>query len=342
MSFRSLDYTSEWRKQTIGHYCRSSWLTLLVSLLLNQAGTAASATVEVQVHYPASQIQTLPSNAIFALVLCYQPGCAASDNMWNQTYPGSPYDPRLTIFQDDYAGNDLYVKEIALPDATTLPEVFVTIYAAYDPPGNPFEKCAIIDFCERATEDPVSNACVHVGMPYRSVQQSSGKALVVAFPYFGMKQGSVRPLLPSLYSPQLGNSRDINVYVPASLLQNPLSRTVNVLIINEGSLYFLEQLAFVGGMDHALLVGAVPETIMIGLPQNATGLLCQRQFELTFSVTSAKTACASKEAGGTDLYLAFIRDTVVRLSLSFRRSQKLLKIQSLTYFFLVGTLDILK
>ena len=281
---------------------------LLPLLLLQQACTVSGAkTLEVKVHYPASQIQALNNTAVFTLVLCYQPGCATSDNMWNQSMPGPLYDPRLTIFQSDYTDNDVYTKEIELPAMHS--DVFVTIYAGYEIPGNPFSRCAVKVFCDSAGQDPVSNACVHVGMPYRSVQHSSEKALVVAFPYFGMQQGSVYSLLPDLYSPQLQNRRDINVYVPASLLQNPLSRAVNVLIINDGTLYFLEQLAFAGGMDHALLKGSVPETIMIGLPQNATG--CQRQFELTFSVTSGNTSCAHVSAGGTDRYLAFIKDTVV-------------------------------
>ena len=59
-------------------------------------------------------------------------------------------------------------------------------------PGNPFEVCAVKDFCNKTALDPVSQACVHVGMPYRSVRQEDGKALIVAYPYFGMAaSGSV-------------------------------------------------------------------------------------------------------------------------------------------------------
>ena len=237
---------------------------------------------------------------------------------WNQTTPGAPtYDPRLTIFRDDYAGDDQFVKQIELTGEQAVSgDVFVTVYAAYDPPGDPFGSCAVKDFCNSSAVDPISNACVHVGMPYRSVHQGTGTALVEAYPYFGMTRGSVSTLLPSLYSPQLNNSRDIPVYVPASLRQNPTSRAVNVMIVNDGTPYYVERLAFAGGMDNAVLTGAVPETIMIGLPQNGeTG--CERQFELTFSATAAGAPCncnsgdSTCPSGGTEAYLAYIRDTVV-------------------------------
>ena len=295
-------------------------LMLLFMLLLNLPLHTISSTVEIQIHYPASQIQPLSTHAIFNLVLCYQPGCTASDALWNQTIPGSPLNPLLTIFQDDYRGNDLYVKEIALDNMLHSSTVFVTIYAAYDTPGNPYSRCAVKDYCNKTAHDPVSNHCVHVGMPFRSVlQQHSSPVsssvgvtlLVVAFPYFAMEQGSVHMLLHNLYSPQLDNFRNINVYVPSSLHENPLRREVNVLIINDGTLYFLKQLAFVGGMDHGVLMGAVPETIMVGLPQNESEYDCQRQLELTFSVASAPTRCGSVKSGGTHLYLSFIKNNVV-------------------------------
>lgn len=293
------------------------FLLPLVQAQPAQPSTSRDTTLKIQVHYPASQIQLLSNNAIFALSLCYQPGCTTSDHLWNLTIPGSPYyNPRLTIFQDDYKGNDMYTKEIDLThymhssSSTTTTNnntVFVTIYAAYETPGNPYSRCAVKDECE--VTNPVSNQCVHIGMPYRSVwQQQQQQLLVVAFPYFGMRQGLVFTLLPHLYSPQLDNFRNINVYVPSSLKQNPISRAVNVLTINDGSVHYLQQLAYAGGLDHAMLTGAVPETIMIGVPQNGSETDCQRQYELTFSSALTPSRCAS---GGTDFYLSFIRNTVV-------------------------------
>ena len=188
--------------------------------------------------------------------------------------------------------------------------VTMTIYAAYDPVLNPFGKCAVKNWCNNSGTDPVSNACPHVGMPYRSIGGSSSNTqVIVAYPYFGVAQGSVRTLLPNFHSLQLHNYRDINVYVPTSLIQNPLPRIVNFLIVNDGTLYYLEQLSFAGGLDHAQLTGSVPETVLIGVPQNDTG--SQREFELTFS---KKMSCPSCPSGGTDLYLSFVKDNVVPMA----------------------------
>ena len=103
------------------------------------------------------------------------------------------------------------------------------------------------------------------------------------------------------------------MYVPASYVQNPLPRSINILIVNDGTPYFLKELAFGGGLDHALLTGVVPETVLIGLPQSVTD--CQRQYELTFSEDPKFVGLCHGHArsGGTDLYFAFIRDQVVPL-----------------------------
>ena len=264
----------------------------------------AALDLEVQVYYPAKGIRTLPSGAVFSLVLCHVEGCP-STGAWNMSMPGMPYGlaPELNIFNDSYAGNDLYVKHVAIPGDGP---VFVTISACMQPAGNPFGNSSIIGYCDDGALDPVSNACVHVGMPFRSVAVSPGHAVVTAYPYFGMAAGSVSTMFKNLHSPQLGNDRDISVYVPASLRQNSVRREVNVLVVNDGTPFYMQQLAFPGGFDRNVLTGAVPETIMVGIPQNGTG--CERQFELTFSVSN-QTGC--KASGGNTQYLDFIQNTVV-------------------------------
>ena len=264
----------------------------------------AAMDLEVQVYYPARGIRNLPSGAVFSLVLCHVEGCP-STGAWNMSMPGVPYGlaPELNIFNDSYAGNDLYVKHVAIPGDGP---VFVTVSACMQPAGNPFGNSSIIGYCDDGALDPVSNACVHVGMPFRSVAVSPGHAIVTAYPYFGMAAGSVSTMFKNLHSPQLGNDRDISVYVPASLRQNSVRREVNVLVVNDGTPFYMQQLAFPGGFDRAVLTGAVPETIMVGIPQNGTG--CERQFELTFSVSN-QTNC--KASGGNSQYFDFIQSTVV-------------------------------
>ena len=125
-----------------------------------------------------------------------------------------------------------------------------------------------------------------------------------------MPQGSVFTALENMHSPQFQNNRDINVYVAASLKQNNVRRKVNVLVVNDGTLFYLQQLAFVGGMDRAVLTGAVPETIMVGVPQNGTG--CERQRELTFSESAVGNgAYCRTSSGGNSKYFAFIQNNVV-------------------------------
>lgn len=283
-------------------------ISILTVLLVWKAITlriplVSSMTLEVQVNYPQSQVQEIPGGAVFALQICYLPGCP-SDAWWNQSQPGLPYIPELTILNSDYQGDDLYLKSIDIPNFEGT--VYLTVYAAYSPAGDIFGLCSIKDYCNSTTVDPASNDCVAVGMPYRSVTQSLDKALIVAYPYFGAVAGSVYTMFPNLYSPQLHNFRDINVYIPASWTQNSINRSVNVLIVNDGTLFFLQQLAFLGGFDRAALTGAVPETIMIGVPQNVSG--CERQYELTFSVEIAPTSCPS---GGNSVYFQFLQETVV-------------------------------
>ena len=292
-------------------------LPLATTVLLLFPLVCLSMELTIQVYYPTNNIRHLPDHSIFSLKLCHTPGCP-STSPWNQSIPGLPYDPKLTITSSDYTGsNNLYVKRVTIPTvASSSSAVHLTIAACFDPPGNPFGNASIIGYCDNGALDPVGNDCMHVGMPYRSKPTTSpGHALITAYPYFQMVSGTVSTLLPNLLSPQLHNRRDINVYMPASLLQNTVRRKVNVLVVNDGTLFFLRQLAFVGGFDVNVLTGAVPETILIGLPQPPTG--CERQYELTFS-TSTQNSCQPKatynrsvQSGGNDQYLDFVQHTVV-------------------------------
>jgi hypothetical protein len=61
-------------------------------------------------------------------------------------------------------------------------------------------------------------------------------------------------MLKNLYSPQLGNRRDIATFVPTSILENTISRPVQVLIVLDGHLdqlkYLIKQ-----GIDSAVVTG---------------------------------------------------------------------------------------
>ena len=255
--------------------------------------------LNVQLHYPKNMTRQLPGNALFQLLLCYLPGCP-QDGFWNQTYPGLPYVPELTIYESDYAGNDLFLKTIDIPGYTNpaTTTIYMVIYGAYEPPNDPEGISSLIDYCDNVKQDPASNYCVNVGMPYQSQPITENTALIVAFPYFSLQSGIVSTMFTNMYSPQFGVFRDIPVYIPTSLIQNPLNRSISVLIVNDGSSFFLNELAFAGGFDTLVLSGRIPETIMIGVPQNISG--CERQYELTFSTsTEIENSCLS---GGNNLY----------------------------------------
>ena len=186
--------------------------------------------LEVRVHYPAPGIRNLPgSGAVFSLVLCHEQGCP-SNGAWNQSIPGMPYDPQLTIFNESFVGNDLYIKHLKIPGNEGT--VYATISACFDPPGDPFGVSSIIGFCDDGVNDPVGDSCANVGMPYRSVVLSPAQAVITAYPYFSMAQGSVFTALENVHSPQFQNHHVINVYVPASLKPNNVRRKVNVLVVN--------------------------------------------------------------------------------------------------------------
>lgn len=279
------------------------WLLLIV--FLQFPSLVLGLSLQIEVHFPTSRVRELPDNSIFALLLCYSSDCPDA-TMWNQTIPGFPYNPDLTIYGTDMVSENLYIKTFELPNATE--EVYVVITATSYQPGNPFGNFSILDGCTATPLDPISDSCAHVGMPYQSVLVSPGHAVVTAYPYFSMGQGAVYTMFEDMYSPQFHNYRDISVYVPASLLQNNLNRSVNVLVVNDGNLFWTQQLAFIGGFDSAVLKGAIPETIMVSLPQNGTG--CERQYELTFSQTT-NPVLNCRESGANLEYFEFIMDNVI-------------------------------
>ena len=137
------------------------------------------------------------------------------------------------------------------------------------------------------------------------MNEPSEELSLTLYPFFDIAgKGFTEALLPSFYSEQLGNARDINVYTPYSLVENNILRPVNVLVVHmEGS-------------------GVLPELIIIGIPNAPNGSACpdtlgsncsQRTYELT--PTDCKEGlnyCLEQQSyGGTGLYLDFIYDDVI-------------------------------
>lgn len=107
------------------------------------------------------------------------------------------------------------------------------------------------------------------------------------YPAFGLLQDrNVSALLNTrdLSQPTFGHStiasRDINVYIPPSILQNTIKRPIHILVANDGSLQEVKTYIS-SGFDVAVQNGIAPESILVGIPQ--TGDSCNRNYELSFS-----------------------------------------------------------
>jgi hypothetical protein len=148
------------------------------------------------------------------------------------------------------------------------------------------------------------------------ISSPSDEASLKIYPFFDLRgKGMTQLLLPNFYSPQLGNVRDINVYWPYSLIENPTLRKINVLIVNDGTLDALKVFAETSAVDSLNAVGSIPEVIMIGLPNAPNGTACpselvnagvcsQRNYELTPTVCDpVNNFCPEfQPTGGADEY----------------------------------------
>jgi hypothetical protein len=82
------------------------------------------------------------------------------------------------------------------------------------------------------------------------------------FNIFG--EGVTEILLPDFHSDSLGNTRPVTVHRPYSLLENPLRRPVNVLVVFDGDIDTITLLSRNAGMDGMISTGQMPETIIVG------------------------------------------------------------------------------
>ena len=183
-------------------------------------------------------------------------------------------------------------------------------------------KLTSTEFSRLIYHNPYSRHC----SPYRvDISSPSDEASLKIYPFFDLRgKGMTQLLLPNFYSPQLGNVRDINVYWPYSLIENPTLRKINVLIVNDGTLDALKVFAETSAVDSLNAVGSIPEVIMIGLPNAPNGTACpselvnagvcsQRNYELTPTVCDpVNNFCPEfQPTGGADEYLEFAYTNVI-------------------------------
>lgn len=102
-------------------------------------------------------------------------------------------------------------------------------------------------------------------------------------PFFCTQQGVIQEI-PNVYSPQLNNSRPVFIYLPPSMVENPLPRTnANLLVLLDGQVlpWFNQTIGVLA------VSGAIEETVVVGVPS----LPDTRTYELTFSVCKPCANC---------------------------------------------------
>ncbi len=127
---------------------------------------------------------------------------------------------------------------------------------------------------------------------------------VDVYPYFGTQSGT-KVTVPNFWSPQLGNSRSLVVYLPPSYHENPLKR-YPVLYMHDGQNLFEASTSAFGvewrvdeTINAAVPAGQMDEVIVVGVNNNAN-----RIWEYT-------PCCdPSYGGGGADTYERFLIDTV--------------------------------
>jgi predicted alpha/beta superfamily hydrolase len=127
---------------------------------------------------------------------------------------------------------------------------------------------------------------------------------VNVYPYFGPQSGAM-VTVPNFWSPQLGNSRSLRVYLPPSYQENKLKR-YPVLYMHDGQNLFDASTSAFGvewrvdeTMNAAIPAGQVDESIVVGVDNTAN-----RIWEYT-------PCCdATYGGGGADVYERFLIDTV--------------------------------
>lgn len=140
---------------------------------------------------------------------------------------------------------------------------------------------------------------------------SSGGAYVVAaggtldiYPFFGAPFGKVS-IVPGFQSPQLGNTRNLRIYLPPSYQENTAKR-YPVLYMHDGQNLFDAKTAAFGvewGIDETanrlIATGVMEEVIVVGIDNTPDRI-------------PEYTPCCDRKYGGgkLDAYQAFLVDTV--------------------------------
>lgn len=233
------------------------------------------------------------------------------------------FDSSLFVTPADKTATSTWVKVINIPERYTgLVTIQLFAPMALEFEGTLIKFNSSVTSCLSLADNEMGGEiCGNHGQPWSITITDSAQTLsLTTFPSFGIgSTGTTLVLLPSLFSPQLNNTRDVAAYLPPSLLQNKMSRKMNVMIVLDGALSTIETYSKRTGFEAHQMMGVIPESIMIGITTVEfayAGDFNQRTYELTYAVAESypTQTCISGEngpTGGADLLLQFIRDTVI-------------------------------
>jgi len=154
-----------------------------------------------------------------------------------------------------------------------------------------------------------------LGQGYQVYLNENSHSELNAFPTFCLPAGTFqtfRGIKPPIGIPE----RSLPVYIPASILENPLPRDVNVFFLYDGD---FDQSAIVKTvLDYLHLNGEIPEMIVIGIPNFGSSNLTERFFELTPTKCVPDNNCpligsctGFTHSGGFPLLLQYMVDSIL-------------------------------
>lgn len=285
----------------------------------------------LDVFYPESGIslQTGESN-VFSIGFSESP---YSYDLWKEANY-LPWWGNLSyvISTSDKVGQDHWQKSINLGSYSG--EVFVNI-ASY--PGFLFASPGLdytVKVCLQLVplHDWTSGACMPRHSPYKALLLNASSTVVLPmYPSFGaLSKGNSTVLIKQLHSNFFDNDRDIAVFIPPSLIENPISRVVNLLVLLDGFVETVSYLADNGGFDFSVQNGVATETLIVGVPPGLNGTAClragvqnipeacagiQRQYEYTPTECnpSVNNQCSDGDilTGGEPQFLSYVWDIVI-------------------------------
>ena len=288
----------------------SVWIGFLVQ-------NAQGSFIELHIYYPEENLQLNMSNPFGDILFQYGFSTSPYSLQIYETYPNYfPWTANYTydiVNSTDYVGPNHWMKLINVGE-NTVGGVYVELITNINFPN-------IVKTCTNWLEwGPCmprhTPSIVNITSPDQTVE-------LLMYPAFNIAGiGNVSTIFKNYFSPQLGNVRDISLYLPYSLIENPIQRKVNVLVLYDGSIENTQLYAFNGGFDVGTASGSAPESIIIGIPAGMNGTACptvngtticnQRFYEMTPTQCNATiNDCEPTQAyGGTDLFLEFTLQVV--------------------------------